>query len=180
MCDLSKTVQPGCIVIVFEGINGSGKTTRLKALETSLKEANRSVKVYKFPDLENDPELKALLEKGETGKDLDEAFVKNIERRLPGMRQALTEYEFMLIDRFWLSTLVYANTRGADFPSMIELMDRLQEVMEFPVHELIFVDVDPKVAHERLLNSDREPWRIHTVEQLSNQLECYMNHIKNT
>ncbi len=151
------------IVIVLEGINGSGKSSVAKFLAGKLLELGRTVQVYR------DPGSTAL------GEELRQ-MLKRPEIALCPMAQTLlftaarvqlaTEWllpriaagEDVILDRWWMSTYAYQSIQGVDETFIVSLNMKVSEVRLDP--SLCFLlDVFPETAMERMQNLSGEGFK---------------------
>lgn len=144
--------------IVFEGIEGAGKTTQLGLLADGLAARGREVLPTREPG--GDPlglEIRRLLLSGPHGETatpiapLAELFLlladraQHVERVI---RPALAEGRIVLCDRFTASTLAYqGHGRGLDLDMLVRL-NRIVSAGLTP-DATVLLDLDPTVGLER-------------------------------
>lgn len=126
------------ILIVFEGIDGSGKSTQVQILQTLL--AGKSLDVVVFWEPSQSPWGKKIKEKAAFPDSLSpeeelDLFVKdrrdNIQKNL---RPALKKNKIVLLDRYYFSTMAYQGAKGID----VERIRRINE--QFAVRpDLVFI-----------------------------------------
>lgn len=136
-------------LIVFEGIDASGKETQAKLLANTLEELGFSVYSDSFPRYET--EVGKVIKSHLTGAIplTDEGFhmLLEVDRQLfMGNLEKLESYgtDFMILDRFTLSNLAFGSAKGLD----IEWLKNLQSKVRKP--DLTFlVDISPQTSYER-------------------------------
>lgn len=138
--------------IVFEGVDGSGKTTMWSRVAGWLKENGKGAVGTYEPQESFDDYLKFYL-----GKSLDEisnlsassALHYALERLTikQDIKEALDEGEVVLSDRSYISSMVYQDD-----------IDFVKEVNKYALKPdlVIFLDVDAEVAYERLKERDSD------------------------
>lgn len=138
--------------IVFEGVDGSGKTTMWNRVAGWLKENGEGAVGTYEPQESFDDYLKFYL-----GKSLDEisnlsapsALHYALERLTikQDIKEALDEGEVVLSDRSYISSMVYQDD-----------IDFVKEVNKYALKPdlVIFLDVDAEVAYERLKERDSD------------------------
>lgn len=153
------------IFLALEGIDGAGKTTQVKLIETALREAGEDVLVSKEPTA--GVWGQKIRESATTGRmPLDqelEAFIKDREEHLETkILPALKEGRIVILDRYFYSTIAYQGARGGN----IEKLDR--EVRELAVTpDAVFVlDVDPVISTARICRRDGAPNEFEKIEEL--------------
>jgi len=138
------------ILIVFEGIDGSGKSTQVQFLQKILVGKGMDVVVFREPS--QSPWGKKIKEKAALPDSLSpeeelELFVKdrkdNVQKNLS---PALIKNKIVLLDRYYFSTMAYQGAKGID----VERIRRLNE--QFAVHpDLVFIlDVEAEKGLNRI------------------------------
>jgi dTMP kinase len=140
-------------LITFEGIDGSGKSTQLRALAGHLRARGLQVVETREPGGAPGAEaIRRLLVEGATGRWSPEAEVllftaarrDHLENTIA---PALARGETILCDRFADSTRVYQGAVRGDLRTMVDACHRLAIGLE-PNLTLI-LDIDPEVASAR-------------------------------
>jgi len=138
------------ILIVFEGIDGSGKSTQVQLLQKILADKGMDVVIFREPS--QSPWGKKIKEKAALPDSLSpeeelELFVKdrkdNVQKNL---NPALTKNKIILLDRYYFSTMAYQGAKGID----VERIRRINE--QFAVHpDLVFIlDVEAEKGLNRI------------------------------
>lgn len=141
------------IFLTFEGIDGSGKSTQARALETALRAGGHDVVLTREPGGSTGAEaIRALLVEGDADRwsPETEILLFNAARRdhlektvLP----ALARGAIVISDRFADSTRVY---QGAARASLRPLVDRLHDLVIGMEPDLTFIiDMDAQAALTR-------------------------------
>ncbi len=144
------------ILIVFEGIDGSGKSTQAEILLERLQEEDFDAVYFRepskgkwgrkikkkalHPDSLSPEEELALFQKDRR---------ENVEKNL---KPALKKKRIVILDRYYYSTIAYQGAKGIDE----KLIRRMNE--EFVVEpDLVFIfDIDPKKGLERIENRKKK------------------------
>ncbi len=141
--------------IVFEGIDGTGKSTQVKLLAEALRAKGREVIVSKEPT--DGPHGTRLRQSAETGRlsaqeELDLFHLDRREHVETLIRPALARGAVVILDRYYFSTMAYQGIRGFN-PTEIR---RINE--EFaPLPDLVFVlELDLDTALSRIGVRDGE------------------------
>jgi dTMP kinase len=151
-----KMVLQKGILIVFEGIDGSGKSTQAEILLERLQEEDFDAVYFRepskgkwgrkikkkalHPDSLSPEEELALFQKDRR---------ENVEKNL---KPALKKKRIVILDRYYYSTIAYQGAKGIDE----KLIRRMNE--EFVVEpDLVFIfDIDPKKGLERIENRKKK------------------------
>lgn len=141
--------------IVFEGIDGTGKSTQVGLLAEALRAQGREVITSKEPT--DGPHGTRLRQSAETGRlsaqeELDLFHLDRKEHVETLIKPALARGAFVILDRYFFSTMAYQGIRGFD-PAEIR---RINE--EFaPLPDLVFIlELDLDIALSRIGIRDGE------------------------
>lgn len=143
-----ETRWPG-VFVVFEGIDGSGKSTQLKEVAKRLRAAGLTVFTSREPT-DHEPWGARLRRSMVEGRMSAEDEVRHfLEDRRQHLREhvlpALHRGEIVLVDRYYLSTAAYQGRRGFDVD---ELLARNEAFAPAPDLALIF-EISPERALQR-------------------------------
>lgn len=96
------------MLVVFEGIDGSGKGTQIELLSSFLESRNTTPAIHKYPT-ENAKEAHAHLcgEKHATPEELFSSFAKDIKSEQALLHDELSKGKFVILDRYVFSTVAY-------------------------------------------------------------------------
>jgi dTMP kinase len=144
------------VLIVFEGIDGSGKSTQAEILLKRFQEQGVDVVYFREPSKGKwgrKIKKKALHPGSLTPEEELDLFLKdrreNVEKNL---KPALKKKRVVILDRYYYSTIAYQGAKGIDE----ELIARMNE--EFVVEpDLVFIlDIDPQKGLERIENRKKK------------------------
>jgi len=144
------------ILIVFEGIDGSGKSTQAEILLERLQEEDFDAVYFREPSKGKwgrKIKKKALHPDSLTPEEELDLFLKdrreNVEKNL---KPALKKKRVVILDRYYYSTIAYQGAKGIDE----KLIRRMNE--EFVVEpDLVFIfDIDPQKGLERIENRKKK------------------------
>ena len=144
------------ILIVFEGIDGSGKSTQAEILLERLQEEDFDVVYFREPSKGKwgrKIKKKALHPDSLTPEEELDLFLKdrreNVEKNL---KPALKKKRVVILDRYYYSTIAYQGAKGIDE----KLIRRMNE--EFVIEpDLVFIfDIDPQKGLERIENRKKK------------------------
>lgn len=151
---MKKNPYPGKF-IVFEGLDGSGKTTQAKKLGLFFKERKYKYLLTKEPTKDNDFGKKidrVLRCKIKVSPlELQKLFTKDREWHLKNVIEpALKEGKFVICDRYFFSTFAFGGL-DVDMEKLIELNKK------FILPDLTFyIDVSPKECMRRILKRGKK------------------------
>jgi len=147
------------LLIVFEGLDGSGKTTQLSWLAETLRAAGHRVVTTREPTDGAYGRGIRKIAKGQQPLPPEEElrwFVEDRREHVSGViAPALARGEIVLSDRYYLSTVSYQGARGLDWASILA-----QSEAEFPIPDLaLLLEIDPPLglARVRERGGAREP-----------------------
>lgn len=141
--------------IVFEGIDGSGKTTQINKLYNALSERGIPVHITREP---TEGEMGKLLRKyltGELKTDLKAIAALFAADRLDhiscegGIKDNLSRGNVVLCDRYYLSSFAYQSI-DCELDWIVALNDEARKTARPDLH--IFLDVDAQRSMERVNN----------------------------
>ena len=144
------------ILIVFEGIDGSGKSTQAEILLERLQEEDFDAVYFREPSKGKwgrKIKKKALHPDSLTPEEELDLFLKdrreNVEKNL---KPALKKKRVVILDRYYYSTIAYQGAKGIDE----KLIRRMND--EFVVEpDLVFIfDIDPQKGLERIENRKKK------------------------
>ncbi len=135
--------------ITFEGIDGSGKSTALEAVAQHLR---ATVPVWQTRE-ETDhlgPAIRRSIKAGADPKVTAFLFLADRAVHVKQIKRHLDSGEWVLCDRFAHSTLAYQGAAMADDPGTTEWLRSLHDPMDLWPDRVLWFDVDPEVAIERV------------------------------
>lgn len=134
-------------LIAVEGIDGSGKSTFVRALAPALRHRGWSVAVRREP---TDPTLGMLAQTTSVRDPWTGGVYFAVDRHLarPALEHALATHDLVLSDRSFFSTLAY---QGSALPSAARRrVEQLQRRVTVAPDRAILLDLKPEHAFERL------------------------------
>jgi dTMP kinase len=143
-------------LIVFEGIDGSGKSTQAEILLKKLQEKDVDVVYFREPSQGKwgrKIKKKALRPGSLTPEEELDLFLKdrreNVEKNL---KPALEKKKVVILDRYYYSTIAYQGAKGIDEKRIASMNE------EFVVEpDLVFIfDIDPQKGLERIENRKKK------------------------
>ena len=163
-----KIVLPKGCLIVFEGIDGTGKSTQLHLLATFFDTLGLPVATTKEPtEGQYGQQIRSLYQNRRTVtmEDELELFIKDRQEHVDTLIQpALAQHKIVLCDRYYLSTMAYQGALGAD-PDMVEQMN---DFAPRPDLALIF-ELDPALAIARI--TEKRGDALNDFEQLGSLMK---------
>lgn len=141
--------------IVFEGIDGSGKSTQAELLAKTLEKGGHTIHRTREPTADSPAgkQLRDIARNGREGTSLDREIELYFDDRAWHIKNevapALHNGEIVVCDRYWYSTAAYQGALGAN-ASTIAAQSRAR----FPdPHVVIYLRVPPEIAFARLRES---------------------------
>jgi len=168
--DLSQEIirsRPKGKLFVFEGLDGSGKSTVVNIVASELLRQGKGVtKISDPPDIEPWSTFKEYFERGERINKIAEAFLlvaSRIDITLRAIEQALLRGDIVLADRYYPSWLAYQEVRLSKlltgrthlFLNQLQCFLEANGLVQRP-DAIIFLWGDPAVFAERLGQGDRK------------------------
>jgi dTMP kinase len=137
-------------LVVFEGVDGCGKSTQIARLAGHLRAGGRSVRVTREPsDGPAGQRIRAMARSGEAVSAEQELawFVEDRRAHVDGVVQpALDAGEVVVCDRYTLSTVAYQGARGLDAAALLA-----ESEATFPIPDLaLLLEIDPERALARV------------------------------
>lgn len=155
---------PG-ILIVFDGIDGAGKTTQVGMLEEALKDAGEEVIVSKEPtDGQWGAKLRASASTGRLPFDEElEAFINDRQEHLTTkIIPALAAGKVVILDRYFYSTIAYQGIRCDDISSL----ETKVRAGALEPDAALFLELPPEIAAFRIAKRDGEANHFEGIEDL--------------
>lgn len=169
-----KKIYPG-LFIVFEGIDGTGKTTQIAQLLQYLLQNNyQAISFYQPTHGPWGKKLRQLFIDGHIIPIKDEIQLSVNDRResvetciLPALR----ENKIVLLDRYYWSNAAYQGILDESFEYI------LQQNKEFPEPDVIvYFEIDTEIAYKRILNERKEiPNKFETLSNLQKSKQIFHN-----
>jgi dTMP kinase len=145
---MPKHTGPG-VFVVFEGIDGAGKSTQLRALAQALEHAGLAVVTSREP---TDGPWGRKIRRTAAGvrmslaEELDAFIQDRTEHAANLILPSLAAGKIVLLDRYYYSTMAYQGQRGADVAAIRAEMER-----RFPIPDaVILLDIPTSLALHRI------------------------------
>lgn len=144
------------IFVVFEGLDGAGKTTQINLLKDWFEKKNKIVYNIKQPTdfYRKDKRVRNYLDKGVVPNMYSIALLAAADRTYQNeaeIKPILSKGINIISDRYLYSSLAFFKARGIEYEEII----RLNKNIEKP-DVVIFLDIKPKKALERIKIRDGE------------------------
>ncbi|MDK6028328.1 dTMP kinase [Ignisphaera sp. 4213-co] len=138
------------MLIVFEGIDASGKTTLSNLVKEYLLKKGFKVKMFSYPNYASiyGSIIKLFLESkiDLAYQELFFLYILDMFREKQEVREAIASGNIVLIDRYYTSTIAYQCSLGFNY----EIAKKIIEYLDMPKPNIIiYLDVEPKIAIER-------------------------------
>jgi len=153
------------VFIVFEGIDGTGKTVQVRLLKEALERAGENPVASREPT--DGPWGRLIKESATSGRlspeqELDAFLRDRTEHVNTVVRPALEKGKIVILDRYFYSSIAYQGSRGANVADVKALMES-----RFPIPDAVFIlDIDPASGVHRIAHSRGE--RPNHFEDLEN------------
>ncbi|MFH1862609.1 MAG: dTMP kinase [bacterium] len=162
-------------LIVFEGIDGSGKTTQIKRTAIWLQRRGLTALLLREPTF--GPYGRILQHSAHSGRLSPENerdhFVEDRRWNVQyNIRPALLRGSAVLLDRYYFSSIAYQGARGLD----LEDIRRRNEAVALPPDLVLLFDLDPEVAVQRIQKQRGEALNLfEKLEYLRRVREIYLS-----
>ena len=135
-------------LIVFEGLDQSGKQTQAEMLRDRLKQEGRKARLVSFPDYGTsigEEIARALQGERDYGPDVMQLlYVANRYERKPDLQRWLDGGLTLVCDRYLASTIAYGEAQGLDPAWLAEIQRFLP-----PASLTVMLDIVPETAVQR-------------------------------
>lgn len=164
-------------LVALEGIDGCGKSLQARRLAEALRADGRAVSVLREPgDSEAGRELRRIFVEGRDVSPEREVELFLQDRVIDvehNIRPALARGEVVIMDRYYLSSVVYQGALGVD-PA--EIRARNEAVAPRP-HLTLVLDLDPATARERIHAARGSANSFEGAEYLARVRELYLGYV---
>lgn len=144
------------VLIVFEGIDGSGKTTQARMLQENLQKRGIDAVYFQEPSDSRwgrEIKKKAAVENSLSAEEELDLFVKdrkeNVEKNI---KPALKKKQVVILDRYYFSTLAYQGAKGID----LRLIRKRNEKIAVTPDLVFILDINAQKGLERLKNRKKD------------------------
>lgn len=160
------------VLVVFEGIDGAGKSTQVRRLAEALRSARWDVVVDREPtDQEHGRRLRASAVTGRLSP-AEELALFMADRRqhvAEVIRPGLDQGQVVVLDRYYHSNAAYQGSRGLDWRDII----RQNEAFAPRPDLVLWMDVDPAVSGSRIRGRGDVANQFERIDQLQRCREIY-------
>lgn len=158
------------IFIVFEGIDGAGKSTQAKLLAEALEREGKQVYITAEPTpLPSGKALREVLG-GKVKKTPCEIAIMFAEDRVAhnkdseiGIEKLLADGVYIICDRYYYSSLAYQGSQ-CDYEWVRSLNTRCPEIRHPDL--CIFLDLTPEESMKRIMSANRDATEIYETEEI--------------
>ena len=136
------------MLIVFEGLDGSGKRTHVSMLAKYLRSKGRKVVVYNYPNKKG-PYGKVIEKFLQRSLDLSPTtqlltFLADISKDQNQIFKDLSEGKTILMDRYVFSTIAYQNLPEERASEIVKHLKFIRP------HVVFYLDISPDIAFSRI------------------------------
>jgi dTMP kinase len=144
------------MIIVFEGIDATGKTTISRMFKVHLEDKGFSVVLYTYPNKSSiyGSIIKLFLDAklSLTPQEQFFLYILDMFRDREGILQSLSKGFIVIMDRYFTSTIAYQCAQGFDY----SFAKKVVEYLDLPKpNAIVYLDLDPKFAIERKLKQKK-------------------------
>ena len=167
------------LLVVFEGIDGSGKTTQANLLFGRLKKRGFDVVLSKEPTDSKYGKKVQKLAQGErpSVKPIDEYHLFINDRRVHVknlIKPALKQKKIVILDRYYLSTIAYQGALGLD-PEKI----KAENESFAPIPDIVFLfNIPPRVGLRRIQKGRNEKPNLFEQEEYLTRVNQVFDSLK--
>ena len=159
-------VQKG-LFIVFEGVEGSGKSTQCRLLSEKLtSEGISNIRLREPGDTETGENIRAWLAGGSDIDRLSELFLLSAARSAlikQKLKPSLLEERVVVLDRYIYSTIAYQGfARGI----RRDIIDRINDIATegLEPNKAFLLDIDPEISFERKKDNISDRWESEDID----------------
>ncbi|MCL4372519.1 dTMP kinase [Candidatus Parvarchaeota archaeon] len=137
-------------IIVIEGIDGAGKATQSRLLKETLEKEKKNVSMYSYPDYPSiyGERIKSFLYKKINLK-VDELFmlyIIDMVKDKSNILEAVKNGNYVIIDRFFFSTIAYQSAGGFSYENGKEIV----KLLDMPlVDKVFYINVPVDISMQR-------------------------------
>ena len=168
------TEQERGIFIVFEGVDGAGKSTQIDMLRQTLSAIGYQVVTSREP---TDGDWgKKIRQSATTGRmplaeELD-AFIRDRKQHIAELiGPELQRGKIVLVDRYFYSTIAYQGERGGDTDDIERTMREFAPIPDF----VLLLDADPDITLPRITDSRGDTDEFEHVTSLRHIREVFLS-----
>lgn len=170
-------------VIIFEGLDCSGKDTQINTLKTTLINQAKSVLVVDTLNIKQWPLAEIIRNKlsginESNPKELLALFIAQLHNVHRFIRDNISNYDYILVNRYIYSTIAYAQNIVNDLSYVIikSLGPSINFKQEGIDAKIVFLDIPVDVSVSRLANNRDKTDIIETEEKLKQVYNNYKNY----
>ena len=153
-------VQKG-LFIVFEGVEGSGKSTQCRLLSEKLtSEGISNIRLREPGDTETGENIRAWLAGGSDIDRLSELFLLSAARSAlikQRLKPSLVEKRVVVLDRYIYSTIAYQGFARGIRRDIIDRINGIATEGLYP-NKAFLLDIDPEISFERKKDNVSDRW----------------------
>ncbi len=137
-------------LIVLEGLDGTGKATQARIIKETLEKKGKTVVNYAYPNYESKyGKIIGSFLRGEQNLDVGELFLLyliDMVNEMKSMKDNLNSGKFVIVDRFFFSTIAYQSSGGFDYEKAKEIV----QILDMPRPDIVLLlDANIDVSSER-------------------------------
>ncbi len=137
-------------LIVLEGLDGTGKATQARIIKETLEKKGKTVVNYAYPNYESKyGKIIGSFLRGDQNLDVGELFLLyliDMVNEMKSMKDNLNSGKFVIVDRFFFSTIAYQSSGGFDYEKAKEIV----QILDMPRPDIVLLlDANIDVSSER-------------------------------